>query len=206
MRRTTLVASTVLLLALGTTATGLGVRLDDCSALPPEARLLERYPDLTAACDSIVQLDGRRYLRMNAELRQVRDDVLVLRFKGTRRDMVLSPGAAEPFVPGGGNGGLSPSPPAGSALNVYVAEKDALGMFAEPGKHDGSPVPVAVEPTEPLEKRIATYTCCPRNDVPWYPIPEFLPMTAGPLPLLGLLGASLLGIGAALRHRRLHRR
>jgi hypothetical protein len=31
-------------------------------------------------------------------------------------------------------------------------------------------------------------------------------MTAGPLPLLGLLGASLLGIGAALRHRRLHRR
>jgi len=204
MRRTILVASTVLLLALGTSAMGLGVRLDDCSALPPETRLLEMYPDLTSACDSIVQLDGHRYLRMNAELRQVRDDLLVLRFKGTRRDMVLSPGAAEPFVPGGGNGGLSPAPPAGSALNVYVPEKDALGMFAEPGKHDGSSVPVAVEPAEPLEKRIATYTCCPRR-VPWYPIPEFMPMTAGPLPLLGLLGASLLGIGAALRHRRLHR-
>jgi len=205
MKRIVIVTSTVLLLAMGTTATGLGVRLDDCSALPPETRLLELYPDLTAACDSIVQLDGRRYLRMNAELRQVRDDLLVLRFKGTRRDMVLSPGAAEPFVPGASNGGLSPAPPAGSALNVYVPEKDALGMFAEPGKHDGSPVPVAVEPAEPLEKRIATYTCCPRR-VPWYPIPEFMPMTAGPLPLLGLLGASLLGIGAALRHRRLRRR
>ena len=205
MKRTIIVTSTALLLGLGTSAMGLGVRLDDCSALPPETRLLERYPDLTAACDSIVQLDGRRYLRMNAELKGVKDDLLVLRFKGTSRDMVLSPGAAEPIVPGDGNGGLSPAPPAGSALNVYVPEKDALGIFAEPGRHEGPPVPVAVEPAEPLEKRIATYTCCPRR-VPWYPIPEFLPMTAGPLPLLGLLGASLLGVGAALRHRRLHRR
>ena len=205
MKRTIIVTSTALLLGLGTSAMGLGVRLDDCSALPPETRLLERYPDLTAACDSIVQLDGRRYLRMNAELKGVKDDLLVLRFKGTSRDMVLSPGAAEPIVPGDGNGGLSPAPPAGSALNVYVPEKDALGIFAEPGQHEGSPVPVAVEPAEPLEKRIATYTCCPRR-VPWYPIPEFLPMTAGPLPLLGLLGASLLGVGAALRHRRQHRR
>jgi hypothetical protein len=206
MKRIALVASTALLLGLGTSAMGLGVRLDDCSALPPEIRLFERYPDLTAACDSIVQLDGRRYLRMNAELRQVRDDLLVLRLKGTLRDMVLSPGAAESIVPGGGNGGLSPTLPAGSALNVYVPEKDVLGLFAEPGKRDGSPVSVAVEPAEPLEKRIATYTCCPRRDVPWYPIPEFLPMTAGPLPLLGLIGVSLLGVGAALRHRRLHRR
>jgi hypothetical protein len=206
MRRITLVASTALLLGLGSNAVGLGVRLDDCSALPPETRLLERYPDLTAACDSIVQLDGRRYLRMSAELRQVEDDLLVLRFKGTRRDMVLSPGAAEPIVPGSGNGGLSPALPAGSPLNVYVPERDVLGLFEDPGSHQGSPVPVAVEPAEPLEKRIATYTCCPRRDVPWYPIPEFLPMTAGPLPLLGLLGASLLGVGAALRHRRLHRR
>lgn len=205
MRRTIVITSTVLLLGLGTSAMGLGVRLDDCSALPPETRLLDQYPDLTAACDSIVQLDGRRYLRMNAELRQVRDDVLVLRFKGTRRDMVLSPGAAEPIVPGSGNGGLSPAPPAGSSLNVYVPEQDALGLFAEPGKHEGSPVPVAVESAEPVDKRIATYTCCPRR-VPWYPIPEFLPMTAGPLPLSGLLGASLLGVGAVLRHRRLHRR
>lgn len=205
MRRTIVVTSAVLLLGLGTSAMGLGVRLDDCSALPPETRLLERYPDLTAACHSIVQLDGRRYLRMNAELRQVRDDLLVLRFKGTRRDLVLSPGAAEPIVPGGSNGGLSPAPPAGSALNVYVPEKDVLGLFADPGKPQGSPVPVAVEPVESVEKRIATYTCCPRRDVPWYPIPDFLPMTAGPLPLLGLLGVSLLGVGAALRHRRLRR-
>lgn len=206
MSRTIVVASTVLLLGLGTSAMGLGVRLDDCSALPPETRLLERYPDLTAACDSIVQLDGRRYLRMNAELRQVKDDLLVLRFKGTRRDMVLSAGAAEPIVPGDGSGGLSPTPPAGSSLNVYVREQDALGLFADPRNQDGSPVPIAVEAVEPVGKRIATYTCCPRRDVPWYPIPEFLPMTAGPLPLLGLLGVSLLGVGAALRHRRLHRR
>lgn len=205
MKRAIVVTSTILLLGLGTSAIGFGVRLDDCSALPPETPLFERYPDLTAACDSIVQLDSGRYLRMNAELRGVKDDLLVLRFKGTGRDVVLSPGAAAPIVPGDGNRGLSPVPRAGSALNVYIPEQDALGMFAEPGQHAGSPVPVAVEPAEPLEKRIATYTCCPRR-VPWYPIPEFLPMTAGPLPLLGLLGASLLGVGAALRHRRLHRR
>jgi hypothetical protein len=204
MKRTIVVTSTVLLLGLGTSAMGLGVRLDDCSAMLPEIRLFEAHPELATACNSIVQLEGRRFVRMDAELRQLRGDLLVLRFNGTSRDMALSPGAAEPIVAGDGNGGLSPTPPVGSALNVYVPEKDVLGLFAEPCKQDGSPVPVAVEPAEPLEKRIATYTACPRG-VPWYPIPEFLPMTAGPLPLLGLLGVSLLGVGAALRHRRLRR-
>jgi len=205
MKGIVIATSTALLLGLGTSAAGLGVRLDDCSALRPEIRLFETHPELTTACHSIVQLEGRRYLRMDAELRQLRDDLLVLRFKGTSRDMALSPGAAGSIAPEADTGVLSPALPVGSPLNVYFREQDALGIFADPGKHDASRVPVAVEPVEPVEKRIATYTCCPGRTI-WYPIPEFLPFTAGPLPLLGLLGVSLLAGGAALRHRRLHRR
>jgi hypothetical protein len=204
MKRIIVVTSTVLLLGLSTGAVGLGVRLNDCSALPPDTRLFDAHPELTAACDSVVQIEARRYLRMNAELRQIRDDLLVLRFKGTTRDMALSPGAAEPIVAKGAKGGLSPALPVGSPLKVYIPEEGALGALGGPDTGDSKSVPIGVETEEPLEKRIATYTCCPRR-VPWYPIPEFLPVTASPLPLLGLLGASLLAAGAALRRRRLNR-
>lgn len=202
MKRAAIVTSAVLLLGLSTGATGLGIRLDDCSALSPDTPLFKAYPELATACDAVVRVEARRYLIMNAELKQIRDDLLVLRFKGTTRDMALSPGAPEPIVAKGANGSLSPALPVGSPLKVYVPEDGALDAFAAPGERSATPVPVGVE--EPLEKRIATYTCCPRR-VPWYPIPEFLPMTGGPLPLLGLLGASLLGAGAVLRQRRLRR-
>lgn len=204
MKRTVVVGSTMLLLALSSSATGFGVRLDDCSALPPQVGLLEAHPELGPACEAVIEHDGQRWLSMHAELRYLRDDLLVLRFKGTGREVALTPGAAEPIVATGGDGGLPESVAVGSPLKVYIPEASALEVFAAPDGRSSTLVPVAVEPAEPLEQRIATYTCCPRQ-VPWYPIPEFLPMTAGPLPMLGLLGVALLAAGAALRHRRLSR-
>jgi len=204
MRRMTLVTSGLLLLVMSSSAAAFGVRLDDCGALPADLRLFEMHPELASACDSIVEARGERYLRMNAELRQIRDDLLVLRFKGTTRDMALSPGAVDPPGAAGGNGSLSQDLPVGSPLHVYIPQDGALDAFAAPAGGDAALVPVGVELEQPLEQRIATYTCCKRRR-PWYPIPEFLPVTASPLPLFGLLGMSMLGAAALLRHRRLRR-
>lgn len=204
MRRAAIVTSLVSLLCLSTGAAALGVRLDDCTALPPDARLFDSHPELAVACDSIVQIDGRRYLRMNAELIQNQDDLLVLRFKGTARDMALSPGAAEPLA-AGPNGRLPQDLPVGSPLKVYVPQSGAPDAFADSDGRTAAPVPVGIAFDQPIEQRIATYTCCPRRR-PWYPIPEFLPVTAAPLPVLGLIGLGMLGAGALLRLLRLRRR
>jgi len=205
MRRATLLTATALLLGSGTAALALGVRVEDCATLRAEAGLLDRRPELTGACDSIVELDGHRYLRMNAELRQHRADLLVLRLRGTTEDMALRPGAADPIVAGATGGGLSPSMPVGSPLSVYVPEHDVLEVFADTDALADAKVPVIVESDAAREARIANYTCCPRRR-PWYPVVEMLPMTAAPLPLVGLLGAGLLVAAAAIRRRRLSRR
>jgi hypothetical protein len=204
MRPAARLLTTTLLFGFGTAALALGVRVEDCATLRAEAGLLERHPELTGACDSVVQLDGHRYLRMNAELRQHRDDLLVLRFHGTTEDMALSPGAAHPIV-AGATGGLSPSVPIGSPLGVYFPEDSVLEAFADADTLVDARVPVIVESDAGRDARIANYTCCPRRR-PWYPVVELLPMTAAPLPLVGLLGAGLLVAAAAIRRRRLTRR
>jgi len=204
MKRVAIVTSLVSLLCLSTGAAGLGVRLDDCTALPPDAQLFKSHPELAVACDSIVQIDGQRYLRMNAELKQNQDDLLVLRFKGTTRDMALSPGAAEPLA-SRPDGRLPQDLPVGSPLKVYVPQSGVLDVFADSDGSNAAPVPVGIAFDEPVEQRIATYTCCPRRR-PWYPVPEFLPVTAAPLPVLGLIGVGMLGAGALLRLLRLRRR
>ncbi len=205
MRRATLLTATALLLGSGTAALALGVRVDDCATLRAEAGLLDRRPELTGACDSVVQFDGHRYLRMHAELRQRHDDLLVLRFRGTTEDMALSPGAVDPIVAGATGSGLSPSVPVGSPLSVYFPEDSVLEAFADTDALAEARVPVIVESDAARDARIANYTCCPRRR-PWYPVVEMLPMTAAPLPLMGLLGAGLLVAAAAIRRRRLSRR
>jgi hypothetical protein len=95
--------------------------------------------------------------------------------------------------------------PVGSPLSVYFREDDVLEVFADTGTLADARVPVIVESDAAREARIANYTCCPRRR-PWYPVVELLPMTAAPLPLMGLLGAGLLVTAAAIRLRRLTRR
>jgi hypothetical protein len=66
-------------------------------------------------------------------------------------------------------------------------------------------VPVVVESSGPPDSQIANYTCCPRRR-PRYPIVDVLPMTAGPLPVMGLPGAGLFLPARVPRIFRLHGR
>lgn len=206
MRRMTRTLATILLLGFGGSASALGLVAGDCDSLRTQAQLIERSPAVGAACESIVSVEGRRYLIMGAELRQLQEEQLVLRFRGSDEDVVLSPGA-EPSIAAHAGRSLPPSTAVGSALRVYVPEDRVLEVFAAATDPGAPAVPVAVEPVESRaarDARIANYTCCPRRR-PWYPIIDVLPQTATPLPLIGMLGLGLLAVAAGLarcRHRR----
>jgi len=200
MRKSTGVVTAALLLACTPAAFALGSRIEDCTRPTGGFGLLDLHPEFAEACEAIIQVDGRRYLRMGAQLRQLHDEALVVRFNGSARDRILSPGAPESVIAAAESS--SPTIPIGSALSVYVPEDRALEAFADASSLADAEVPVVVESVESTVLRIANYTCCPRRR-PWYPIVDILPTTASPLPLMGLAGVGLLLIAAVLRSYRL---
>jgi len=194
------------LLLVASAALALGVKADDCGRLDGLGSLTDRHPEVVAACESVVRFEGRRYLRLGAELRAFGAEELVLRFKGASDDVALSLGAEPPVVPADAAPGLAADAPAGSPLFVYVPEDRVLEVFADVSTISQPRVPVAVEqpPSDAaLKARIANYTCCPRRRPPYIYI---LPETASPLAAVGLLGLGLLATGAALTRHRLRRR
>jgi LPXTG-motif cell wall-anchored protein len=207
MRKLARILATTLLLGTGSTVSAVGVSAGDCDSLLAQEQLLARHPEASAACESIVSVEGRRYLLMSAELRLIQEQQLVLRFRGAGEDLVLSAGSAAPF--GGGPAEALPTDtPVGSPLRVYVPEDRVLEVLGSATNADRPPVPVAIERVESRadrDARIANYTCCPRRR-PWYPIIDVLPQTATPLPLVGVLGLGLLVLAAGLGHRRRARR
>jgi hypothetical protein len=196
-----------LLLGLGSNAWGLGVPAGDCDSLRAQAQLMASHPEVGAACEAIVSVEGRRYLLMSAEVREIAQQQLVLRFRGASGDTVLSPGADEPVVTDAAPA-LPADTGAGSPLRVFVPEDRLPEVFGEASGVGQPPVAVAVQPVESKEARdarIANYTCCPRRR-PWYPIIDLLPQTATPLPLIGLAGLALLATSAGLARLRRARR
>jgi hypothetical protein len=207
MRLSTRIVAAALLLGPGSNAWALGVIADDCDGVRAQAQLIASHPEVGAACESIVSVEGRRYLLMSAEVREIVQEQLVLRFRGATEDTVFSPGADQPVAID-----AAPALPAdtavGSPLRVFVPEDRLLEVFGEAAGVQRRAVPVGVQPTESRaerDARIANYTCCPRRR-PWYPIIDLLPQTATPLPLIGLAGLGLLGMATGLAHRRLKRR
>jgi hypothetical protein len=206
MRLSTRLYAAALLLGLGGPAWGLGLAVGDCDSLRAQAELIARHPEVDSACESIVAVEGRRYLLMNAEVRAVADEHLVVRFRGATADTVFSPGAELP-VAVDADPALPADTPIGSPLRVFIPEDRLPEVFGETPTGEAA-VAVAVQPAESKaarDARIANYTCCPRRR-PWYPIIDVLPQTATPLPLIGLLGLGLLAVAAGLAHRRSVRR
>ena len=207
MRLSTRLYAAALLLGLGGPALGLGMAVGDCDSLRAQAQLIARHPEVDSACDSIVSVEGRRYLLMSAEVRAVAEEQLVVRFRGATADTVFSPGAELP-VTVDADPALPADTAVGSPLRVFVPEDRLREVLGGSTAGEASPVAVAVQPAESKEARdarIANYTCCPRRR-PWYPIIDVLPQTATPLPLVGMLGASLLAMAAGLARLRRARR
>jgi hypothetical protein len=203
MRRRIGVIAATLLLTSPNAALALGSRVHDCTSPASGLELLDLHPELSEACEAIIQFGDHRYVKLGAHLRQQRDALLVLRLNGSTQDMALSERTDDRFA--ASEDGWPRRLPVGSALSIYVPEDRVLEVFADAGTLADVEVPIVLESTEPADSRMANYTCCRRRR-PWYPIVDVLPTTAGPLPVMGLVGAGLLVIAAALRGRRLRRR
>lgn len=193
------------LIALGVPFSANGVSAEHCVGLNAISGSMSGNPELAAACESVATVGGERYVSLRAEVLRLERDLLLIRFQGTRYDVALAPKLPRTDVAGRVAGTLPAELMQNDTVRVYVLERDLEKVVRPEDASEDAGVPVRVERLEsPTERnaRIANYTCCPRRR-PWYPIPELLPATNTPLPLLAWSSLGLLVLAASIRIARL---
>lgn len=160
-----------------------------CADLEWSVDILSRHPRAPEACDAVVVRDGKRYARFNATLeRRYFNGVVKLRFAlpdGSHITDTFRPDESFTAEMGGEQKSFEQIPVGRVPFRIYVPE----GQWG-----------IASIPVEDEEIVIVVVEAVPE---PQEPAPE-LPSTGGPLPLFGLLGGLLVGLGAtmtALRRR-----
>ena len=195
------------LIALGMPVSVHGVSEEHCAGISAMSRAMSGHPELAADCEYVATIDGEQFVSLRAEVLRLERDLLMIRFRGIRYDVALAPNLARTNT----SDRAADTPPAdlkqADSVRVYVRESDLEKVFGPDDVSGHADVPVRVERLESpaeLNARIANYTCCPRRR-PWYPIPELLPATGTPLPLLGWSSLGLLVLAAGIRIARLVR-
>ena len=162
---------------LGTTAFAQGPDLT-CDDIEFTSLVTSQYPDVADACQDVVERDGRRYAQLRAEMVRylpVSGEVR-LRFKDRDGDygevVAIKPQAPLNIRLGGQRVALR-NVARGQEFNIYLPP-DRWAVASLEGD-------VVVEELYDVEE---------------------LPGTASPFPLIGALGAGLLGLGGALSLRR----
>ena len=153
---------------------------DNCDSVTWSADALATYPTIASACQGVLERNGKRYVKFEAKVKSVKDkgQRLVMDFKDGG-EMTLTP---PPDTVLSVNGKKTPitSLSRGDQLNFYVAEDRFAAQFPE------------------VETTSARYVIVP------IVVPDHtqqlasLPHTAGPLPLLALMGTLSLGLGGLL--------
>jgi len=152
-----------------------------CEDLEWSAMVTDQYPNIANACDAVVQKNGKLYARVKVELQRVRGRTLT--FKVINNDG-SSGGIYTQTVNTSWRaniGGQSYRPEElyrGQSLNVYIPH-DRWAVIHEDVAGVGPAEAQIEEPAPVVEAAV-------------------LPKTASPLFLIGLLGAGLLALGAAL--------
>jgi len=156
---------------------------DSCDSVQWSERALATYPSIAAACQSVQERNGKRYVKFQGTVKRNENGgrKLVVNFKDGG-DVTLTP---SPDLKLTVNGKKTPISELGrgSELSFYVAEDRLAAQIPE---------------TPDVEIRSARFVV-----VPIYlhePTEQLasLPHTAGPLPLLALMGTVSLGLGALL--------
>ena len=153
-----------------------------CADLEWSTEVLAAHPRAPEACDAVVVRDGKRYARFNATLeRRYFNGVVKLRFQlpdGSHITDTFRPDENFTAEMGGEAKSFDQIPVGRVPFRIYVPEGQ-WGIASLPESEEIVVVIVEAVP-EPEE-----------------PAPE-LPATGGPLPLLGLLGGLLVGLGATM--------
>jgi len=171
----------------------------ECSDIEWSQEMLEQYPNIAEACQEVLQREGKTYVKFQGEVRRVRDRgrELTVDFQqgGT---VTLTPPEGMTVYINGRSRPVSQLRP-GDELNFYVPEDRVAAQFFEG------------EPTQAAKVQEVPILMLPPQRVAAAPEPAQaeegeLPVTASPLPMLGLAGLLLTGLGAALTFLRIRRR
>lgn len=159
-----------------------------CQRVEFSPNVLERFPNIRAACLDVINKDGQEYAVVKADLVRATARRMTVRVKlpdGTHsepRAIDVKPGFRL-------NVNGKPTPiediAVGQELSAYVHVTDpgiALAPAEPSAPVEFTPVPAAPEPAP--EQTVASAT--------------EMPKTAGPLPLTGVIGLGLLALGAGI--------
>ncbi len=173
-----------------------------CSDITWQPEVLTRYPNIGAACQEVVQYDGRDFVRFTGKVESVtrNGDTMTVRFDGADESISLDPPDNMRVVIAGRSTPVRDLA-RGQELTFHVPADQFVAQFFEPGSQTQfvavSIIPLAV--AQQGAQQVAA-----ENQ------PRTLPQTASQLPLIGILGLALSMLGglllSALRSKHLPQR
>ncbi len=171
---------------------------DECSAVHWSDAILEKYPTVVPACQSVEIHDGVTYVKFSAVVVRSRDRGrdLTLALKDGGEVTVRMPEKTKLSIDGRATSLASLQH--GDKLNFYVPQGRVVAQFYPENEAPAAAAPVvsarfespAPQTGERMDERVAAA----------------LPATASDLPLIGLWGFLLVSVGAGLTAARVRRR
>jgi hypothetical protein len=151
---------------------------DNCDSVTWSETAVATYPGIASACQGVEERNGKRYVKFSGTVKSAQNQgqQLVVSFKDGG-EVTLTPPAETSLYVSGKKTPVS-SLARGDKLNFYIAEDRLAAQFPE---------------TEVLSARFVIVPIVIREQQL-----ASLPHTAGPLPLLALVGAFSLGLGGLL--------
>ncbi len=162
---------------------------NNCQDIQWSDKARQMYPTIAAACQSVEERGGKKYVKFQGTVGRVVDSgrQLVVDFKGGG-EITLTPPPETTFYVDGRRTKVTQLQ-RGDALNFYIAEDRLAAQFPENAE------------TEIVNSRFVVVPIV-IPEVPGEQLAATLPATASSLPLLGLGGFAFLSLGAMLRYRR----
>jgi hypothetical protein len=162
-----------------------------CADIEWKSMVTDRYPNIADACIDVVEKNGKMMAKVEVEVVTPRPRDASFRFlhpDGTRSEIYRTELDADWTAVVNGRQIRRWDLQRGMKLNVYIPNDRWAVIYEDADGPDLADAIVVVYVTEPEPMAMDE------------PEPEpALPVTAGPLPLIGLFGAAFLALGAGLR-------
>jgi len=166
---------------------------ENCTQIVWSQETLAKYPRIAVACKEVVKKDGRTFVKFEGPVTRVArgGEEIDVKFNPRFDPLTLTPPEGMEIEVSGRKTPVSRLRP-GDTLTFYVPEDRLSANFYSETAPTAPPQVVMI--IAPVPQRVAAAP--PSEDY------SSLPRTAGTLPLLGLLGAMLIALGAGLTARR----
>jgi len=161
---------------------------DNCVSVNWSAETLDKYPAIAAACQEVMQKDGKTYVKFEGEVKKVAKNgqEVVMKMKGGKQDLVLNPPEGRTVYVGGRKTAVKSLRP-GDTLTFYVPEDRFIAAVMETPAAPVEEIPLSAPVVEQVAMTTTDYS---------------MPHTASSWPLVALGGLLALGFAGVMRARR----